>query len=194
MDSEQMRVLVLVKASPVLTSRLEETMCVAGMRLDSDRAWVRLHPVPFRDLGDDSKFAKHQTVNVEVIRHGPDRRPESWDGQRAGPILVTMSDHLLRVPEVARRLHMDGTEVYTIIERGELPAGKGKDGLVYVTEREVPGQVAHRTLEVDARSTPPARRDRKGAVSPPRHTSRSRSSACVAISMARRVRIRSCST
>lgn len=49
-----------------------------------------------------------------------------------------MSENLLRVPEVARRLGMDGIEVYTLIERGELPAGKGEDGLVYVTSRPWP--------------------------------------------------------
>ena len=45
---------------------------------------------------------------------------------------MTMSDEALRVPEVARRLGIDGTEVYDLIFRGELAAGKGADGLVYV--------------------------------------------------------------
>lgn len=48
-----------------------------------------------------------------------------------------MSENLLRVTEVARRLDMDGAEVYLLIRRGELAAGKGADGLVYVAEREV---------------------------------------------------------
>ena len=46
---------------------------------------------------------------------------------------VLVSEQLLRVPEVARQLGVDGTEVYGLIERGELEAGKGQDGLVYVT-------------------------------------------------------------
>jgi len=46
-----------------------------------------------------------------------------------------MSDErLLRVPEVARRLGLDGVIVYDLIAHGELAAGKGKDGLVYVRE------------------------------------------------------------
>lgn len=40
----------------------------------------------------------------------------------------------LRVPEVARRLGIDGAEVYRLISDGELAAGKGADGLVYVIE------------------------------------------------------------
>jgi helix-turn-helix protein len=51
--------------------------------------------------------------------------------------LTTVSERLLRVPEVARILAIEGTEVYGLIERGELEAGKGADGLVYVAEQAV---------------------------------------------------------
>ena len=47
---------------------------------------------------------------------------------------MPVNDELLRVPEVARRLGIDGVAVYGLIERGELAAGKGADGLVYVAE------------------------------------------------------------
>lgn len=40
----------------------------------------------------------------------------------------------LRVSEVARRLGIDGADVYRLISDGDLAAGKGPDGLVYVTE------------------------------------------------------------
>ncbi len=77
--TEELKVVILVKAAPVLTSSLEETMCVAGVRVDGDHyEWVRLHPVPFSDLEDDSKFSKYQTVTVGVRRPRSDRRPESW--------------------------------------------------------------------------------------------------------------------
>ena len=38
---------------------------------------------------------------------------------------MAMSERLLRVPEVARTLGVEGTEVFRLIERGELAAGKG---------------------------------------------------------------------
>ena len=44
-----------------------------------------------------------------------------------------MTDQLLRVPEVAQRLGMDGAVVYLLIADGALPAGKGADGMVYVS-------------------------------------------------------------
>lgn len=65
--STTMKVLVLVKAAPVLTRDLDETMCVAGIRLETEPVeWVRLHPVPFRDLNDDSKFKEYEVVTVDV--------------------------------------------------------------------------------------------------------------------------------
>lgn len=76
--NKDLSVMILVKAAPVLTSDLEETMCVAAMTLDSNPKWIRLHPVPFRDLDDESKFRKYQEVTVDVIRSSQDRRPESW--------------------------------------------------------------------------------------------------------------------
>jgi hypothetical protein len=48
---------------------------------------------------------------------------------------MTVSGRLLRVPEVARILDVDGTQLYALIDRGELKAGKGRDGLVYVSEQ-----------------------------------------------------------
>ena len=72
-------VVVMVKAAPVLTRSLDETMCVAGARIAGDGAeWIRLHPVPFRDLATDARFAKYQEMEVELIRPKTDRRPESW--------------------------------------------------------------------------------------------------------------------
>lgn len=77
--AEKVEVVVLVKAAPVLTSKLEESMCVAGIRIDGGRHdWIRLHPIPFRDLENDLRFAKYQRVEVDVIRPISDRRPESW--------------------------------------------------------------------------------------------------------------------
>ena len=70
--------MVLVKAAPVLTSELRETMCVAAMLLGPAPEWIRLYPVPFRDLADDSKFRKYQEITVRAIRPSSDRRPESW--------------------------------------------------------------------------------------------------------------------
>jgi len=43
-----------------------------------------------------------------------------------------MSEELLRVPEIARRLGIEGAAVYELIAQGELAGGKGRNGMVYV--------------------------------------------------------------
>ena len=48
---------------------------------------------------------------------------------------MRMTERPMRVPEVARMLGVDGTDVYRLIEQGELEARKGPDGLVYVTDK-----------------------------------------------------------
>lgn len=47
---------------------------------------------------------------------------------------MEMADQPLRVPQVARRLGVQGPVVYDLIANGELAAGKGEDGLVYVRD------------------------------------------------------------
>ncbi|MBM3672125.1 MAG: helix-turn-helix domain-containing protein [Actinobacteria bacterium] len=47
-----------------------------------------------------------------------------------------MEEQVFRVPEVARRLAMDGIAVYGLIERGELRAGK-RGGAVVVPESAI---------------------------------------------------------
>lgn len=79
METAAAKLLVLVKAAPILTRNLDETMCVAGARLAGDDAhWIRLHPVPFRDLATDERFAKYQVLDVDLRPPRTDRRPESW--------------------------------------------------------------------------------------------------------------------
>ena len=62
----RMRVLITVKAAPNPSQTYGETVCVAGLRLDLDNVgWVRLYPINFRDLGDDSKFKKYDVVSAD---------------------------------------------------------------------------------------------------------------------------------
>ena len=48
----------------------------------------------------------------------------------------------LRSPEVARRLGIDGADVYKLIFAGELDGRPDKEGIVYITEASVDGYLA----------------------------------------------------
>lgn len=76
---QRARVLIVVKAQPALSKRHGEVVCVAGVRVDGDRPeWIRLFPVPFRDLPAVTKFKKYQFVDLEMRRSTSDTRPESF--------------------------------------------------------------------------------------------------------------------
>jgi hypothetical protein len=62
-----------------------------------------------------------------------------------------VNDELLRIPEVARRLRIEGVAVYGLIDRGELSAGKGDDGLVYVTESALQDYERHHAAAAQQR-------------------------------------------
>lgn len=138
--SQSIELFVLVKAAPVMTSELDETMCVAGVRIDGGRhEWVRLHPVPFRDLADDSKFAKYQTVGVSVIHHHTDRRPESWT-----PLHGTIVPGDSVGPQhqwAGRRQFVEGLgeePMCDLVERNRAGSGPGVTSLAVVRPVEPP--------------------------------------------------------
>lgn len=81
---ESIDFLPLVKAYPALSKTYGEVSCIAGVQFSREEqltagnlSWIRLYPVPYRDLGDEQQFAKYQPIRVEVQAHSSDRRPET---------------------------------------------------------------------------------------------------------------------
>ncbi|MDA8078743.1 MAG: hypothetical protein M0Z79_07355 [Nitrospiraceae bacterium] len=70
-------VLVTVKAYPNPSTKYRETVCVAGIDIDTGR-WIRLYPIPFRDLDDKNKFTKYSIIEVRALKSPADNRPESF--------------------------------------------------------------------------------------------------------------------
>lgn len=123
-----MDVLVLVKAYPQPSAKYQESVCVAGLRVDGpELEWIRLYPVQFRLLHTDLQFDKYDVIRVRV------KRPTSGDKRRESftPIIdsITKIDHLdtkhgwaKRIPyvdrvridsmcELQRRQREDGTSL-----------------------------------------------------------------------------------
>lgn len=69
---------MIVKAYPNPEDDYGEACCTAGV--DRDGNWLRIWPVPFRDLRPDQKFTKWQWITA-TIRHSSDPRPESYEVQ-----------------------------------------------------------------------------------------------------------------
>jgi hypothetical protein len=72
------RILITVKTYPTPSMSYTETVCVAGVDVATGE-WVRLYPVPFRDLPGYQQFSKYSIVEVDVRKHTSDPRPGSHD-------------------------------------------------------------------------------------------------------------------
>jgi len=70
--------MVTVKAYPSVSVRYKELVCCAG--ITENGQWIRLYPVPYRQLPDWQQFTKYDIIEVDVERREAhkDNRPESW--------------------------------------------------------------------------------------------------------------------
>ncbi len=69
------RILVVVKTYPNPSQSYGETVCCAGVDIDTHQ-WVRMYPITFRRLVD-KKFAKYQLIECMATTPRGDNRPES---------------------------------------------------------------------------------------------------------------------
>lgn len=77
MASSRMRILVTAKAYPNLSSKYDETVCTAGIDLDTGR-FVRLWPVRFRYLAPDRQYNKWDIIEVPVSAKRDDPRGDTY--------------------------------------------------------------------------------------------------------------------
>ncbi len=75
---EKKKILVLVKTYPNPSTRYTETVCVAGVLMDAKPSWIRLYPIPFRDLPKDQQFKKYDVIEADITKNKEDFRPESF--------------------------------------------------------------------------------------------------------------------
>ena len=73
---QRKKILITVKTYPTLSSKYDELVCTAGVTENGE--WIRLYPVPFRQLEFDKQYKKYQWVEVEVEKRTEDPRPESY--------------------------------------------------------------------------------------------------------------------
>jgi len=77
MSLETRHILVTVKAYPNPSRRHIETVCCAGIDLDTG-SWIRLYPIPFRYLDSSQQFSKYDIIEVRCEKAPKDNRVESY--------------------------------------------------------------------------------------------------------------------
>lgn len=71
------QVLITVKAYPNPSKKYGETVCCAGIDLET-RSWIRLYPIQYRDLEFSKRFKKYDIIKVNCEKAQRDRRVESY--------------------------------------------------------------------------------------------------------------------
>lgn len=74
------RVLVTVKTYPNPSAKYKETVCTAGIDLESGR-FIRLYPVRFRHLPYASQFRKWDILEFDAFHKASDARGDTWTPQ-----------------------------------------------------------------------------------------------------------------
>lgn len=99
--------LITVKTYPNLSNAYEELVCTAGIR--EDGSWIRLYPIPFRQMDYDRQFKKYQWVEVMTRKRSQDTRPESYEPRcdtfQVGQHIGTQDNWRERKEHVLRRGH-----------------------------------------------------------------------------------------
>ena len=67
---------ILVKAFPQPSQKYEETVCCAGVTVDTGEL-VRLYPIRYRHLDKANQFDRYDLVEMTITRATDDYRPES---------------------------------------------------------------------------------------------------------------------
>jgi len=75
--TETRRILVTVKAYPNPSTKYGETVCCAGIDIETYQ-WIRLYPIPFRDLDESQRFRKYSIIEVRCNKACDDHRVESY--------------------------------------------------------------------------------------------------------------------
>lgn len=87
---ETKTVLITVKTYPNPSKKHTETVCCAGIDLDTEE-WIRLYPIPFRFLDHNKQFPKYSIITVKCEKAPKDKRIESY---RVDQDSIKIIDHL----------------------------------------------------------------------------------------------------
>ena len=150
------RVLITVTTYPTLSGKYTELVCSAGLR--SDGSWIRLYPIPLRQIDEMKKFHKWEWIEVLVDKNTADRRPESYrpdtDSIRLTGEQIDSKHWDLRVQWIEKNGIY--TDINVLINKNKesgvsLATFKPNDMVDFIWEKSTPYWDANKLAAVEAR-------------------------------------------
>lgn len=151
-SSDEVEILVTVKAYPNPSQKFGEAGCFAG--IDRSGKHVRLYPIPFRDLDRKQKFKKYQWIRLQVRAPRNDQRPETLRPQLDTISLVGEPLSTKRAWEDRRRVVLP-TASSSLCEIQALQKETGKSLGVFK-----PGEILDFDWEATAKEWTPAQAEK----------------------------------
>ncbi len=107
------KIFITAKTYPTHSSKYQELVCTAGIRENGE--WIRLYPIPFRQLYGNNKFKKYTWIEAETGKPFNDHRPDS---KRINISSLKIIEHIGSENDWSRRkqLILEKTPVYTNIK------------------------------------------------------------------------------
>lgn len=119
---EKKKVLITVKTYPNLSMGHEELVCTAGGL--EDGSWIRLYPIPFRQMDYDQQYKKYHWIEVDVKKRTHDMRPESYTPNmqtiKIGENVDTKQNWQQRKKYVLNNVQEDMAKIIELAHRNEL--------------------------------------------------------------------------
>ena len=108
------KILIAVKTYPRPTPSYEEIVCTAGL-LESGQ-WVRIYPIPFRDLPYDQQFKKFNWIQLDLIKSESDFRKESYRPKQMFDEEIKTLEHVGTKNEWLERKRLILNEVFSSMD------------------------------------------------------------------------------
>lgn len=105
------KVLVTVKTYPLPSGTYGELVCTAGVTENGN--WIRIYPVPFRELPFDRQYKKYEWIRLDLVRNTADYRPESYKPARGVDEPIRVEGRLDTSNGWAERKRFVTKEVFT---------------------------------------------------------------------------------
>lgn len=106
---ERKRIYITVKTYPTISEKYAELVCTAGIL--EHGSWIRIYPIPFRQLSDEQKYPKYAWIDVEVEKNTADFRIESYRPDLSS--LITEAKPKKTDWNERRRIILNNGTVYT---------------------------------------------------------------------------------
>lgn len=141
------KVLITVKTYPRPTPTYEEIVCTAGL-LENGK-WIRIYPIPFRNLPFIDQFSKFTWIGLNLIKQSSDFRLESYRPKQMYDEKIIVENSVGTKKNWLERKRLVQKEVFSSMDQVINLAYKESRSLVTLKPNEIIGFAVEKEKDRD---------------------------------------------